>query len=147
MIQWRNFFGLSGVVIAVMFPVVMRYIWTKELSEAAEDVVVVVDGNSEVEREGDTVRIVVHEGDNESGQGKKGRTSSVSRDSPGHRGRQQGWSALPDSALIKLPDGEEEEETSTSPAHNNGEVIVKLSPGAWILTRLGLRWSEGGVRM
>jgi hypothetical protein len=34
-LQWRNFFGLAGVVAGVMLPVVLRYYWRDVLAEAA----------------------------------------------------------------------------------------------------------------
>ena len=37
LISWRNFFGLAGVVIAVMIPVGLRSMWKKEVEEAGVD--------------------------------------------------------------------------------------------------------------
>ncbi|KAH8919665.1 hypothetical protein BT69DRAFT_1223793 [Atractiella rhizophila] len=37
LISWRNFFGLAGIVVAVMVPVAIRYAWRSELEDAANE--------------------------------------------------------------------------------------------------------------
>lgn len=36
LISWRNFFGLAIIVVAVLIPVGLRYVWKKELQGIAE---------------------------------------------------------------------------------------------------------------
>lgn len=36
LISWRNFFGLAAIVVAVLIPVGLRYVWKKELQGVAQ---------------------------------------------------------------------------------------------------------------
>jgi hypothetical protein len=36
LISWRNFFGLAAIVVAVLIPVGLRYVWKKELQSVAQ---------------------------------------------------------------------------------------------------------------
>lgn len=36
LISWRNFFGLAVIVVAVLIPVGLRYVWKKELQSVAQ---------------------------------------------------------------------------------------------------------------
>jgi len=36
LISWRNFFGLAAIVVGVLIPVGLRFVWKKELQSVAE---------------------------------------------------------------------------------------------------------------
>lgn len=36
LISWRNFFGLAAIVVAVLIPVGLRFVWKKELQAVAQ---------------------------------------------------------------------------------------------------------------
>lgn len=41
--QWRNFLGLSGVVVGALIPVLLRHYWKQELADAVEEVAAAAD--------------------------------------------------------------------------------------------------------
>lgn len=110
--QVRNILGLSGVVLAVLCPVIVRNIWAKELAEAAEDVVEVTATDSPVDGDdldgGDReVEIIVHD------RGRNTRNIKIAEN--GERTEREEWSNLPNTASIRLePDSEGQQESQTS---------------------------------
>lgn len=136
-LQWRNFFGLSGVVIAVMLPVIMRYLWTRELAEAAQDSVEVVqealstddnmNSSSNLPENGTTLNVgEAHEVLAIA----EGKTNE--RDIGFNRSRREGWETFRAASLIRLPPDEEdavEVAVPTSPILEMGKRSRSLDRG------------------
>jgi len=132
-LQWKNFFGLAGVVVAVLVPVGLRYIWAKELSEAAEDVVEVTaaDGSDDEHGENGDVEIVIHDAAH-----RNSRSKPAGED----------WSRLSNDAAIALPN-----ESSGSLGGNNGNEALASTGQAkskgWFSKPSGRKAEEGKIRL
>lgn len=133
--QWRNVLGLAGVIIAVLVPVMVRYIWAKELSEAAEDVVEVVQGEDTEEREGNTpnVDVIVHHDS-------RGNGNSKAADAE--------WARLRDESAIQLPVEYPSEALQNSGLSSRDRHLKETSPkpGSWT-SRLFRGKSEGKIQL
>lgn len=136
--QWRNFFGLAGVVIAILVPVIVRYIWAKELSEAAEDVVEVVgDVDPEEQSSGSNdVAVIVHDDSRRNGNTKAADVE---------------WARLRDESAIRLPEQDMPEtqalrSNTASRAHADQRDSPTNSQG-WPFRLFGGRKSEGKIRL
>jgi hypothetical protein len=128
--QWRNFFGLAGVVVAVLIPVLLRYLWAKELSEAAEDVVEVTSGEDNSQED-------IHEQNN-------GHVEVIVHDHQSHlngssKPTSNGWSQLPREGAIGLPD-------DGRPAAAIPSGLDASRPTRWFSKPFG-RKSEGAIRL
>ncbi len=118
LISWKNFLGLSAVVVGVMIPVGLRYYFKRELATVA-DVEAEAEAEEALEAEGGD-RILA-EGPRALEDGKKGKTAR----------------------LIMLSDDEEESE-GYSDEDSDGDVILEAGP-ALIVKADGSSSSTAGV--
>ncbi|KDQ57252.1 hypothetical protein JAAARDRAFT_178898 [Jaapia argillacea MUCL 33604] len=110
LISWRNFLGLSAVVVGVLIPVGLRYYFKKELQEVADVEGQVVEGRISLEGEDDTILA----------QGPraldKGKTSS---------------------RLVLLADSDGEEGYSEDDEDNDDDVILEAGPALVVKPKEG----------
>jgi len=117
-----------------LIPVALRYIWAKELSEAAEDVVEVTDGNSTEEgpRDNGDVEIVVHDRSQSGGTGKDA-------------GGGDDWSRLSNGHAITLP-SQQDELARGFEEHGDVSIAAKSKAKGWMSNPFAGR-SEGKIRL